>query len=106
MWKRRLTASLGWAILAIGTVWTVSPLPFGFLAAAAGLTMVYTNSITSRRWLRRAVARHPWLRPPLKRLPGLAGRIWLVGRERHSARAERRRLRTTAKARERAGVRR
>ena len=102
MWKRRLTTILGWTVSAIGIVWIVLPVPFGFLVAAAGLTMVCMNSITSRRWLRRTVERYPWLRPPLKRLPGLAGRIWLVGKERQLARAERQRLRTFAKARERA----
>ncbi|MCB1882826.1 MAG: hypothetical protein KDG89_02345 [Geminicoccaceae bacterium] len=100
MWKRRLFTISGWMIVLIGIVWTIAPPPGGCLVVAAGLGMACMNSLASRIFLKRVVNRYPRLRHPLKRLPGIAGRIWLVGKERQLVREERRRLKAIAKARE------
>lgn len=68
------------ALIVFGLIWTISPLPFGFVLVAVGLAILISVAPAEIRWLRR---RWRWFDRVLhrleKKLPG-----WIAKRLRDS----------------------
>lgn len=68
------------ALIVFGLIWTISPLPFGFILVAAGLAILISVAPAEIRWLRR---RWRWFDRLLHRLEKKLPR-WIAKRLRDS----------------------